>query len=320
LKRAILIGNGVTSQLIEDYRDDNMIKKVKKELGEIFFEIDSLLEPYRELDIKDEQRICELLEKSRIERHHYKRYFLEQSLLDELEYPHISALETLLKVAHLFHHVKDFDYNMIKSCANEIYYNDGKNGIFDANKESIDINKFTNFINEFNYVFTTNFDNILDDVYKDEVYHLHVGFYYRKIRRANGEIYIVKEKTSLAFNEAYLIWGRNSQEKLNQTKAGTSFPMSFPTGSGYSILQKYINELENGSYEELHIWGYSGLNDNHINQSIAKNIHLKRVYCYVSPDDVDKMSVLQKMQYLYNFEKKHEIIVKSWNDIWSLLK
>lgn len=316
MNKAILIGNGVTSQLIDDYKDCKMMDRVKKEIGDIYDEIDNLLIPFRNLKQKDKESICKILADLNIENHHYQRYFVEQNLLDELNHEHIYALETLLKVAHLFNHIKKFDYNLIKSIANKIYYNHGNNGI-----ESIDVNNFsveyfTKFINEFDYVFTTNFDNVLDDIYNKEVFHLHGGFYYRKIREDNGAIFIIKSKTRIPIEDAYLIWGRNFIEKENQTKGGFTFPISFPFYSGSSILEEYFNALKNNDFEELHIWGYSGLNDNHINQQISANSKLKRIYCYVSPDYINSKEMLEKMNTLYNSKNNHKIIIKSWKEIW----
>lgn len=142
MKRAVLIGNGVTSQLIDDYKDYNMIKKVKDQIGDMYYEIDNLLTPFRNLKIKDESSICKVLSELNIERHHYQRYFVEQNLLEELNNKHICALETLLKVAHLFNHIKKFDYDFIKSVANVVYYNCGKNGIDNINAKNFSIEYF----------------------------------------------------------------------------------------------------------------------------------------------------------------------------------
>lgn len=320
MKRAVLIGNGVTSQLIDDYKDYNMIKKVKDQIGDMYYEIDNLLTPFRNLKIKDESSICKVLSELNIERHHYQRYFVEQNLLEELNNKHICALETLLKVAHLFNHIKKFDYDFIKSVANVVYYNCGKNGIDNINAKNFSIEYFTNFINDFDYVFTTNFDSILDDVYKKEVFHLHGGFHYRKFREPNGAIFITKDKTKVAIEDAYLIWGRNHREKESQTKGGFSFPISFPFCSGSSILDEYFDELKNDDFEELHIWGYSGLNDNHINQQISANSRIKKIYCYVSPDCIVSEEIFRKMNKLYNPKNNHKIIIKSWEEIWEKFK
>lgn len=319
MKKAILIGNGMTSQLINEYKDSNMIKKIKSQLGSIYEEIDSMLDPFRKLKDKSKENIISVLENIGIESHHYYRYFIEQSLIVELDYEHITALETLLKVAHLFHHIKEFDYTLIKNIANNIYYNDGNNGIESINTNRVNIDKFRCFINQFDFVYTTNFDNILDDIYDDEVYHLHGGFKYEKINSSNGSISIIKNNKELSPEKAYLIWGRNSEEKMKETQGGFRFPIRFPFNSGYSVLNDYFNSLERNKISELHIWGYSGLNDGHINDAIIKNNNIKEIFCYVDLRNTLSKECNQKLNKLYNKKNDKDILIKSWNEIWDLL-
>ncbi|MDD3049447.1 MAG: hypothetical protein PHQ89_05735 [Bacilli bacterium] len=319
MQKAILIGNGVTSQLIDSYKDKNMISKFISEEPTLYYEINQLLEPFRKLETKDEKSIKNLLNNMGIEEHHYLRYFVYQHLQEELEFKNITAIETLLKVAHLFNHIKKFDYKKIRLLANEIYYNNGENGISAIN-DSIDIDKFSNFINEFDYVFTTNFDNVLDDIYHHEIQHLHGGFHYKKTK--NGQTtYISKQGSVLSPSEAHLIWGRNKDEKSEQTRAGISFPISFPIAFGSSIIGSYFDNLRIKNYNDLHIWGYSGLNDGHINESIMKNKNIRNVFFYSDPKLIGDKNYENKIKSLFvdKYDDK-ELMVISWDEIWNKLK
>lgn len=317
LKKAILIGNGMTSQLIDEYKDCNMIEKIKTEIGSLYSEINDMLNPYRNLKVKDEKNITRLLEEYGMEYHHYQRYFVDQNLLQELEKPYITAIETLLKVAHLFNHCKKFDYEKIKKIANKIYFNKGKNGLQDTNKQDFNKEKFIDFINEFDFVFTTNFDNVLDDSYQGEVYHLHGGFHYEKINNI-----VTKSHKYLNPEEAYLIWGTNPDEKKKQMNigGGKRYPYRYSYTYGRSLLNTYLDKIENEEICELHIWGYSGLNDGHINKAITNNTSLNNIHCYVSPTEIESSEIKNKMNDLYNSNQKHKLYLKSWDNIWSLFK
>lgn len=318
MKKAILIGNGVTSQLIENYKDNYMIECFKDIAGDLYRDINLMLEPYRQLPAKDEKSITALLKDQNIEFHHYFRYFIEQHLIKELDSPNIISLETLLKVAHLFHHIKDFSYDEITSIANKIYYNNGKTGL-NAINNLIDKQKFKNFICTFDYVFTTNFDTVLDDVYEDEVRHLHGGFNYVRVTKGNAT-WINRTENFLEPTKAHLIWGRNADEKRGKSKGGIHFPITFPLVIGSSILEQYINELEKEDFSELHIWGYSGLNDGHINSKISNNVFINRIIVYVKPDEVLDNNVKNEKEGLFNKQNTKCIELKSWDSIWDLLK
>jgi hypothetical protein len=317
-KKAILIGNGVTSQLIDDYKDINMIEKFKAATGNLYYEINSLLDPYRNLPNKDKKSIVELLKKQNIESHHYQRYFIQQNLFMELENENIVSLESLMKTAHLFHHIKDFSYAKITLVANKIYYNEGKKDIRSINC-LVDKEKFKNYICSFDFVFTTNFDTILDDVYKNEVCHLHGGFNYKKITE-NSSISINRVEHELSPEKAHLVWGRNPEEKSNKSKGGLHFPISFPFSFGSSVLERYLKTLENGDFTELYIWGYSGLNDDHINSKIRNNNYLKRTYVYIDPNLLNCNSTLHEKELLFQGNKDSSVYFSSWDTIWNSLK
>lgn len=316
--KAILIGNGVTSQLIDEYKDVNMIKVFKRETDNLYFEINELLNPFRQLVIKDEKNIIELLGKYNIEFHHFYRYFIEQNLILELYKNEIESIETLLKVAHLFSHFREFDYKTIINVANRIYYNGGNKGLNSINNY-INAQKFKEYICGFDYVFTTNFDTILDDVYQGDVYHLHGGFNYECINK-NNSTWINRIDVELPPEKAHLIWGRNAKEKEDKSKGGFSFPISFPLEIGSSILENYIGKLENGDFTELHVWGYSGLNDNHINSKIKQNNKLSSISVYVDPSTIGCQKNLQEREKLFLKNSDMTLKLISWDVIWNSLK
>lgn len=316
MKKAILIGNGVTSQLIPAYRDLEMIACFKSYNSVLYEQVDALLQPYRALPRKDESSIIALLKMQGIEAHHYYRYFVEQGLLHELEKPHIIAIETLLKVAHLFHHVAEIDYNKITAIANIIYYNNGNNGAAEI-KAEFPVEKFIQFINSYQYVFTTNFDNILDDTYQDEVMHLHGGFYYRDCREDNLH-WVEKSARALSPKEACLIWGRNAQDKEIQQHGTFSFPIKFPFKIPHSVLDDYMKNLTRGDFETLEIWGYSGLNDRHINSSIQKNPNICRIIYYRNPSMTNDTDAYHKARSLFcNDTYAGSFDFVSWDTIWN---
>lgn len=169
MDNAILIGNGVTSQIIEDYKDETMMDKLKGQVFDLYSEIDGYLDLLRALPVKDQSSIVEALRTQGIPmpEKHYSQYFVDYKLLEELTYPHIASMETLLKVAQLYHHVSKngkTPISRIKAIANAIYYNEGSNGLNVSNSK-INPTRFTDYICGFDYVFTTNFDHLLDDAY-----------------------------------------------------------------------------------------------------------------------------------------------------------
>ena len=201
--------------------------------------------------------------------------------------------------------------------------NDGKNGIDSINKMNFDICKFKRYINEFDFIFTTNYDHILDDAFIKEVCHLHGGYNYKE--EGDSPQKIIKVNNVLSYRDAYLIWGINEEEKRNGIR-NTKFTryemddklnVSFDLEIADSVLKGYFDQLKNGEYAEIHIWGYSGLNDGHINKAIDENVNLKKVYYYVAPGDVDSRKIFEKKNSLYNSKQNHIIKLRSWDDIWN---
>ena len=123
MKKAILIGNGMTSQIIDNYTDKNMMNKLKGRINELYDEINGCLEPLRKLSGKDDYSVIAKMKEQGISDAEkcYQQFFVDYKLRKEMYCSHIISIEALLKVAKLYHHVIDNGgdkYNKIKSVAN----------------------------------------------------------------------------------------------------------------------------------------------------------------------------------------------------------
>ena len=101
-------------------------------------------------------------------------------------------------------------------------------------------------------------------------------------------------------------------------QAGMTFTMSFPIGIPESIFYGYLNKLENENIQELHIFGYSGENDQHINKRIINNKNIARIYFYCDPKNVNNNSYNRKIMALFE-GVKIEIVFEPWTKIWALI-
>lgn len=182
MEKALLVGNGVTSQLIHDYNDNEMMAKLEKTAPDLVYTINDKFNAFREVckgDDHDKDRIIEVIKKIPLSEYLsateiYQTYFENYGLKYELSKKYLSGIETLLKVAKLFDMLIQTELIEI---ANVIYFNEGRNG-WDAVEANIKKEVFSEFINSFEYIFTTNYDYLLDDIYKKEVFHLHGGYNY----------------------------------------------------------------------------------------------------------------------------------------------
>lgn len=316
MKKALLVGNGVTSQLIVQYQDKKMMDEFKKIDSCLYDDINHCLDPFRQLENKDEKPITDLLVSFGIPYYDYSRYFVQQNLLEELGKKEILGLETILKVAHLFNHFKNFNYETIKKIGNEIYYNNGSNGLSVTNLDVKCKENFCKMVSDFDDIYTTNFDTILDDATEREVKHLHGGFNYVKKRVGPMAIVVEREDKIKDPHSALLIWGREENEKTTQMRGGFT-EMAFPFQDGNSILDNYLSSLENNVYDELHIWGYSGMNDGHINNAIINNNGIKKIVYYGEPSKIDSPEYKYTLNNLFvHKEDQSKFHLESWDNIW----
>ena len=241
-------------------------------------------------------------------------YFVQYGLIFEViregEETDLDSIENLLKVIDLFRKIGKIDEEQekkIKKVANKIYYNEGKCGLKDTNLT--DYSMIINFFKSFDFVFTTNYDLILDDICDNEgkVFHLHGSYNIRKVNEP-GKVYYIKDDKRLTDTESHIIWGLNSEEKLKDMKAGMTFPFTFPITFPISIFDEYFDKLENENINEIHIFGYSGENDQHINKRIIANKALEKIYFYCDPKDIGKCNDERKVKNLFKDTKQRSFL------------
>jgi len=131
-------------------------------------------------------------------------------------------------------------------------------------------------------------------------------------------VFYEKTDERLTDEEAYIIWGINGNEKIKDMQAGMTFPMSFEIGIPESIFYGYFDKLENENIQELHIFGYSGENDQHINKRISNNKNIGRIHFYCHPENVNNDSYNRKIKALFE-GAKIEIVFEPWDKIWALI-
>jgi hypothetical protein len=300
--KGILIGNGFSSQLIEDYCNKNMMKKLRRLIPKKCDEIEELFNKFRiitEDKTEEENHVKKELKKTfPINwKDKYDKYFIGYGLIDEVRSKEIQNVENYLKVASLFD-LKDKE--KITKAANKIYYNSGKNDLKAV--QGLNIKKARDFFDEFKHIFTTNYDLILDDIIEEkEIYHLHGSFKIKKVSEP-GKIYYVKTKNKLSYEEAHLTWGTEGEVKIKRNEAGMNFNnFTFPMEIPGSILLMYLSKLSSLEINELHMLGYSGKNDNHINKEIQDNKNIKKIVYYCNPS-----SELKSVKFFKTINKRLE--------------
>lgn len=356
MKKALLIGNGFTSNLVESYKNEPMMKEFYKRLPEMIERIEEKFNVFRNLDltnsdlynvtkalfcgddlfcgnsvypsddgihIRESIRIW-IIEKlkdlgfSEPEKI-FKEYFEIYGLIYSINYPKLVGVETYLKVVHMFMEIGDFckeDYSYIKHIANEVYFNTGKHGLDSIDNPNMDVPKLVTVITDFTDVYTTNYDTILDDILKLEErfpYHLHGGFSINHLNKNPNGRY--------SPNEARLIWGINAESKLNELRVGFDFNhINFNAFRfGDSQISEYFDYLEEREYEEIHILGFSGENDEHINRRIKNNSNIKRITVYVNPKKVNDLETQVRNRILFSSDNKI-VDLKSWDNFWDMVK
>lgn len=321
--KILLTGNGTTSQIIYNYKNSYMIQRFRELEPELYNTINNYFDVFRISEITDKQiKFCildSLVKKSipNPERA-YNIYFEQYGLNQETKCKQITNIEALLKIAHLLKLDNAF-YWKIEKTANLMYFNNGNIGINAIDDESISLNKFRDLLTSFQAIFTSNFDSLLDEIDQKEIYHLHGGFYYTQQRQSNGEMHIVKSKIHKIPQESFLIWGKGSEEKSKKSHGSFTFPMSFPINfDGYSILRDYYIKLQSINAEEVHIWGFSGLNDAHINSAIAKNNNIKKICKYCNP--IGEANSSEYKKWVETVFPQKEIVLLNWDVIWDRIR
>lgn len=352
MKKALLIGNGFTLNLIEAFNNKPMMKVFYSKLEEMIDKIDNKFNIFRKIELKNnelyfvtEAEFCgvdlfsgantypssdgihiqepvrhwiieklQLLGFSEPEKI-FEEYFGSYGLIYSVNQSYVVGVETYLKIVHMFMKIGEFteeDYIKIKLVANEVYFNKGKHGLESIDNTNIDVKKLISIINNFNDVYTTNYDTILDDILiKQErfPYHLHGGFSINHLNKNPDGRY--------SPSKARLIWGINAESKFNELKVGVDFANINYSAFRYgdSQISEYFDYLEDREYEEIHILGFSGENDDHINRRIRNNTNIKKITVYVNPSKVQDLETQVKSRIL--FCGNNQIVsLKSWDDFW----
>ena len=328
----LLVGNGFTSQLIPEYKNDHMMDLFRNKSGGLLDKADELFGPLR---YKDESGLEFYLESQEFVEHIklklmeigftnnneiYHEFFIEYSLANEIIKRNITSIENLLKVIAMFKKIGKFSDANVKEAtmlANEIYYNEGKIRAKDISGCSE--KALREWLTEYQEIYTTNYDVILDDIYSNDskrVYHLHGGFQFQKDGLKSAQPFT-------NWKRAYLVWGINWESKLRQiTKVGGmtfnkwSFPMIF---KGFD-LRLYLRALGNSNSGEIHIFGYSGENDRHIDYTIAINPHIDKIIYFCDPQKTNCSHLKQRVNKSFNSTGKKTVILRSWNDVWDLIR
>jgi hypothetical protein len=249
----------------------------------------------------------------------FESYFKSEGLIYSINKENIGGIETYLKIVALMEifgcYTKE-EYNYLKLISNEVYYNHGYHGKDSIDNSGIDVVKLDMLLNEFEDIYTTNYDTILDDFLEPHgrfPYHLHGGFSIdHKNKDPDGRYSPTKAK---------LIWGRKAEEKFEDLKVSIDFSdINFEHFRfDQSRLADYFDYLQNNNYDEINIFGFSGENDDHINKRIIENPYIKKVIWYVNKDDLNKRETQVKSRLLFGGKMKN-VILSTWDDFWDRVK
>lgn len=353
MDKILLVGNGLTANLVSDYKDQAMMKKVKRELPGLWSKANDLFEPFRLrvdtvqcriqaygycgsrrcgepwingpiLDRPYNDSILLHIEKILNELEFYNAQRLSEDLFQryglifETQRDEISNLENLLKVVSLFYERGDFsedDKARIKEVANIIYYNDGRCGKSTLDSSTLD--HLERWLSTYDMIFTANFDCILDEVLqKNTIRHLHGGFFYSEKNKCK------RCDTRVSPEEACLIWGIGGKEKEKEMDAGGGFEFPFSGEIEFSatIFREYLLELREVDAERIDVFGYSGENDQHINDAIAENNSIQEVHYYCAPDEAKSQAIAPEIRLRFHIEPPKKLVLESWDNVWKQLR
>lgn len=345
--KILLVGNGLTSNLIPEYNNEKMMTKIKRQAPESFRKANQFFTPFRKkvdntqyaavtvgfcgdelfcgesgfdstitdlsynnelLDHVEQQLLLKGFNKSVFDLH-----FQTYGLIYETQYDEISNVESLLKIIDLFSTIGLFssqDKKDIEKLANHVYFNGGNCGNQSIN-DCVKTNLFS-WLSTYDKIFTTNYDSLLDDTLStDQIKHLHGGFYY-------ADKY-ARSATIVPPDEAYLIWGISGEEKVQKMRGGFSFPTVFPFVSPISVFDKYLSELKNAKADQIDIFGYSGENDQHINTAISQNTSIREVHYFCNPTIVHDPAEEFRLRLRFQIEENKRLVLEPWDIVWNQL-
>lgn len=353
MKTALLIGNGFTSNLIGEYKDQSMMEALCNKVPDLVSNVEHEFDKIRNIKITDRElvtvtaalfpsdnlypsndlfpsddsiQITTEVKNSIIKRLSelkftnpemiFKSYFKNNGLIFLVNKEKVIGIENYLKVIKLFKEIGIFsedDYNNIKNVANNLYFNNGSHGKASISNLEVDLIKLESHLNTYEDIYTTNYDTILDDFLEHNgkiPYHLHGGY---SINHRNKD-----PDGRYGPDNAILVWGINSQEKFEYLSDGMDFSdIDFSVFRfGQSRLADYFDYLRDNEYDEIHILGYSGENDYHINQRIKDNQHIISIIVYVDPLKINDTKTEVRNRIIFGCPGK-QVIFRPWDDFWN---
>lgn len=331
MKSALLVGNGFTSQLIKEYSNVHMMRLLHDRMWEICAKCNRLFEPFRENILCDVQEAgllynTELISyiKDKLDTvsigdtdELVEKYFINYGLIYETQQAEISSVENLLKVIQLFKEAFSDDViDEVTRIVNRIYYNEGNNGLSAVSLSSQQ--PICDWLSQYNWIFTTNFDCVLDDACCEEskVKHLHGGFYMLDRYKISNH--------KLLPEDAYLVWGIDGVDKKHKIKGGPLVANDgklFLTRDGKrfivkSLLETYLDSLRGEAIERLDIFGYSGQNDQHINKAVSQNQNIKEVCFFCDKKDVGVRARAEEIKKRFSLSENVTLKLAPWSEIW----
>lgn len=365
--KAIIIGNGFSSQLLPAYRDDTLKKRLHKMMPKLVDFLDQLwidvfyvfskgvegigaTSPiYREhYGVFDSEDVCfnpsyelvinkfegyvvsfvDMLKRYNVDTKTSKRvfekyisdpysclrYYVYNKKINAIE-PYYSlgkmafdlglvikndliCLEAAIK--HVFRNNGEYKFQCVKveQCVNtsiSVSSNENIKDIFASNAK--------HFLDEYNIIYTTNYDCLLEDLTNIEVRHIHGSFECAKIGRNNS-------------------WNIVDDIILGVTGAQKEGYIS--SLGERNLYIHYLNTIKSSKINEIHLFGYSGINDQHINECILNNALIKKIYYYGNPSQIEKSPkeyeeyVKMCLGMLFKDTRK-QLLIKPWTDIWDQL-
>ncbi|MBP3805810.1 MAG: hypothetical protein J6I76_18330 [Oribacterium sp.] len=354
MKKGIIIGNGFSSQIISGLRQDRLLRRVNQEIPEDMQFIESYFDSFRVNPAHFETKDYRVLEYDDafideedisygtwwVESEHINSqihdsifnslnrlgmigdeekiiedYFVQTGLYEEIFNSHISNIESPIKIINLINDCSNIDkykyvdsYIRIYDVLVNALYNDGdihikKSGRL-LHKEKININKAKEFFSEYERIFTTNYDLILDDMNLHNLYHLHGAFNIlkdsRKWRKSN-----------------YL---DNSSSYLIILAASATDKKWYASGNNHkSEIDRYFKLLSNDEIEEIHLFGFSGLNDQHIMRAVSNNKNIQKIVYFGNPQQLFYERTETKLTYLMAGDHQR-VEYRSWDDVWKKIR
>ena len=369
--KAILIGNGFSSQLIPEYRNDVLKKRLHTRLPQLVDKLDDLWSNihsvisikhsknstflYRDAEtscLSDEEDgwinvgskiVLDDLKQNKdaFKKLLYNSFSVNLNTSDKAFDKYISNFYSCLrhqitndkiigvepfyalaKLAKELKIISRTELQQIESEIKELLRNDGKYAF-----EFVDIALCTKlasppkntkeqfssnvkmFLEQFRSIYTTNYDCLLEDFTDKEIGHLHGTFDISKN--------ILRQKSNNQFDwnvNEDIILGFDADEKEENIKH-----------LGVNNLNKhYLNKLASSNIDEIHFLGYSGINDQHINENILNNSKLKKIVYYGNPNSINDPNYEYEEYIKYclgikTLNANVKLIIKSWDEVWNKL-